>query len=466
MGDNGEADPIGKYLYDGQAHAVDGDRAFFYAVAHQVRGNGDHQVGNLRHDMADTVDMALHQVASEAILQTQRSFEVDDIAGRQRAQVGALQRFLGQIGLPPVFALVHESEAAAIDRYRVAEAGAVQNRRRPESVAKTIVALEAAELFNYAGEHPPILAGVAAAFAVLAVAAWLIRGDVAGAPAWILAVWIAVVSLLTAGMVLARRSIGSLGPWHIADHLEAMGAWRHGALTTVLDPPAAGGPADLARGVARMARWLEDLSRHRVARLKPAAFAEYIALTGRHAAENAAAPPPAAASAVTRLLSRGFLFTVLAVREQAASSPPGIGRHLRRMRHLAHLHGLAPATETVDRAALRRLSLDLSDPDVHRIVQHALRSSVDGLGTGRRPVIDELAVQIASLVAGIALAAMAAYRAGRDRIDAGSLTTGITAAAQLAHADSGALGALLPSLAGGVDALRLLEGWLRPRAAR
>ena len=40
-----------------------------------------------------------------------------------------------------------------------------------------------------------------------------------------------------------------------------------------------------------------------------------------HAAENAAAPPAAAASAVTRLLSRGFLFTVLAVREQAAVVP-------------------------------------------------------------------------------------------------------------------------------------------------
>ena len=96
-----------------------------------------------------------------------------------------------------------------------------------------------------------VLAGVAAAFAVLAVAAWLIRGDVAGAPAWILAAWIAVVSLLTAGMVLARRSIGSLGPWHIADHLEAMGAWRHGALTTVLDPPAAGTSAALHAAAAQ-----------------------------------------------------------------------------------------------------------------------------------------------------------------------------------------------------------------------
>ena len=224
-----------------------------------------------------------------------------------------------------------------------------------------------------------------------------------------------------------------------------------------------GDPPDLARGVERMARWLEDLSRHRVARLEPAAFAEYVALTGRHAAESADAQPPAAASAVTRLLARGFLFTVLAVREQSAAATPGIGRHLRRMRHLAHLHGLAPATETVDRAALRRVTLDMSDPDVRRIVQHALRASVDGLGTGQRPLVDELAVQVATLVAGIALAAMAAHRAGRDRIDAARLTGGITAAARLAHADSGALGALLPSLAGGVDALRLLEGWLAPR---
>ena len=237
------------------------------------------------------------------------------------------------------------------------------------------------------------------------------------------------------------------------------------ALRRMLDPPPAGTPLDLARAVERMARWLEDLSRHRVARLPPAAFAEYVALTGRHAAESAA-PPLAAASAVTRLLSRGFLFTVLAVREQAAASSPGIDRHLRRMRNLAHLHGLAPGSETIDRNVLRRVTLDLSDPGVHRIVKHALCASVDGLGTGRRPLIDELAVQIATLVAGIALAAMTAHRAGGERIDAGALTTGITASTQLAHADSGALGALLPSLAGGVDALRLLEGWLSPRAAR
>jgi hypothetical protein len=102
---------------------------------------------------------------------------------------------------------------------------------------------------------------------------------------------------------------------------------------------------------------------------------------------------------------------------------------------------------------------------VHGIVRHALRSSVDGLGTGRRPVIEDLAVQTATLVAGIALAAMAAHRAGKNTIGAAALTAGITAAAQLGHADSGALGLLLPSLAGGVDVLRLVSAWADPARA-
>ena len=65
------------------------------------------------------------------------------------------------------------------------------------------------------------------------------------------------------------------------------------ALKRMLDAPAGdGGAADLASGTARMARWLEDLTRHRVARLRPAAFAEYVVLTGRHAAEVSARPLP------------------------------------------------------------------------------------------------------------------------------------------------------------------------------
>lgn len=220
------------------------------------------------------------------------------------------------------------------------------------------------------------------------------------------------------------------------------------------------GPLEPAQAVARIARWLEDLTRHRVLRLKPAAFAEYVRLTGAHAAAGAAPAPRGAPSAVTRLLARGFLFTVVAVRDQAASAPGGLSRHLRRLRVLAHLHGLGPATEAVDRAALRTTAVDTSDPEAGRILRHALHAIVDGLGTGQRPLVDEVGVRAATLSAGIALAATAARRAGRDRIDAARLAAGIADAAALGHADTGALAALLPTLAGGIDALRLLEARL------
>ena len=231
-------------------------------------------------------------------------------------------------------------------------------------------------------------------------------------------------------------------------------------LRGILDRAGAGTEAGLAPAVERMARWLEDLSRHRVARLAPSAFAEYVALTGRHAAASETGPLRGRASAVTRMLSRGFLFTVVAVRDQAASASGGAGRQLRRIRQLAHLHGLAPAIGTLDRGARHTVALDMSNDEVRRIVRDRLRSIVDALGTGRRPLVDEIAVECATLAAGIELAAMAARRAGAACIDSATLTTGITAAAQLAHADSGALAALLPTLAGGVDALRLVSAWL------
>lgn len=85
-----------------------------------------------------------------------------------------------------------------------------------------------------------LLAGVAAAVVVVALTAWLVRLELGGAPLWILGAWVAVLCVLVVGLFSARRSIRALGPWHIAQLLEATGAWRRGALTTVLDPTADG----------------------------------------------------------------------------------------------------------------------------------------------------------------------------------------------------------------------------------
>ena len=85
-----------------------------------------------------------------------------------------------------------------------------------------------------------LLAGVAIAVVVMAVAAWLVRAGVGRSPAWIVGAWFAVFVLVAVGLLAARRAIRALGPWHIAEHLETTGAWRRGALTTVLDTPAGG----------------------------------------------------------------------------------------------------------------------------------------------------------------------------------------------------------------------------------
>ena len=85
-----------------------------------------------------------------------------------------------------------------------------------------------------------LLAGVAVAAVMIAVTAWLVRSGVGQSPAWILAAWLAVLIVVAVGLLAARRAIRVLGPWHIAEHLESTGAWRRGALTTVLDSPAGG----------------------------------------------------------------------------------------------------------------------------------------------------------------------------------------------------------------------------------
>jgi len=226
-------------------------------------------------------------------------------------------------------------------------------------------------------------------------------------------------------------------------------------LLRLLETPGEDGSPDLRASVARIADRLEDWTRHRVLKLEPDAFAEYVELTGRHAAGSPRPVPPRAPSRVGRWLSRGFLLAVVAARVQARGPRRGLRFGLRwRLTRLAlHLHGLWPATEGVNLAAAHRARLDLGDPSLHGLVHHYLRSNLETLPTGRRPVVDEIAYAFATLNAGSALAAMRAAAEGRGTITAGALAAGIAEAADLAHAEGGLLGSLVQSLAGGIEAL-------------
>jgi Fe-S-cluster containining protein len=228
-------------------------------------------------------------------------------------------------------------------------------------------------------------------------------------------------------------------------------------LRQMLDRPGAEGRADLRANVGRIAALLDDLTRHRVLKLDPARFDEYVELTGRYAAGSDSPSPQAKPSAVGRVLSRGFLFAVLAAREQLRAPDSGLRLALRArlLRLLAHAHGLGPGVADVDLRTGRLVVRSLDDAAVHGLVQHYLRAAISDLGSGRRPLVDELVMAVALLNAGLAFAAMRAGSAGGTALDAAAVTDGLLETMDLAHAEpEGAYARVLVSLAGGLDALR------------
>jgi Fe-S-cluster containining protein len=234
------------------------------------------------------------------------------------------------------------------------------------------------------------------------------------------------------------------------------------ALRRILDRPGPDGTPDLARNTARMAALLEDLQRHRVVRLKPEALAEYIALVGGHAAVSTKPVAARAPSALGRLLFRGFLFVVMAGREQIEEAgAPGLRLALRwrLARLLAHAHGLGPAVGRADLAAARRAHADLREGGLRDLAYNYLRATLEGLGAGRRSLIEEMAVAVAFLNAGCALAGMRAGAAGKRAPDAGDFAHGLMEAVDLTHtSEGGLLGRMLATLSGGVESLWILAG--------
>jgi hypothetical protein len=235
------------------------------------------------------------------------------------------------------------------------------------------------------------------------------------------------------------------------------GAVLRDVLRQMLDRPGADGRPDLRANVARIAALLDDLTRHRVLKLDSARFDEYVELTGRYAAGSDRPSVPAKPSAIGRLLSRGFLFAVLAAREQLRGPSSGlrIALRARLLRLLVHAHGLGPGVGDVDLRAGRLIAKSLDDPEVHGLVHNYLRAALSDLGSGRRPLVDEMVMTVALLGAALAFGAMRAGASGRTTLDAQAVTEGLLETMDLAHAEpEGAYARVLVSLAGGLDALR------------
>ena len=161
---DGEAGLAG--LDDGEADAVDGDRALVDEVAREVGGQGDLDdvpvlAGRSGDDLADTVDVALDDVAAEPLVDGDGAFEVDPVAGGHAAERGLVERLLHQVGGPAAVAELGDGQAAAVDGDRVAQARALEHGGRgdgePDGVALVGDLGDGAELLDDAGEHQLLL---------------------------------------------------------------------------------------------------------------------------------------------------------------------------------------------------------------------------------------------------------------------------------------------------------------------
>ncbi|HEU4827869.1 MAG TPA: hypothetical protein VFT04_01615 [Gemmatimonadales bacterium] len=81
---------------------------------------------------------------------------------------------------------------------------------------------------------------IGAALLLLGLAAWAVRIGLFAAPWWVFVAWGAAIVAAGVTLYQARRSDGKYSIRGIARWLEERNAWRQGALTALLDPPALG----------------------------------------------------------------------------------------------------------------------------------------------------------------------------------------------------------------------------------
>ena len=227
------------------------------------------------------------------------------------------------------------------------------------------------------------------------------------------------------------------------------------SLLQMLTRADAAGGIDLRTNVVRMAQALEDLARPAVVRLKDDEFAEYVAITTPFAARSDKPVVTRGPSWNGRLMQRGFLFLIAATQlqvEHRRVSGSTMMLRLEAFKLLAHFHGMARGVGAFDLRLLPVRAVDANAPDLQPLVQHYLRSSIQTLGTGARPVLDELAVAVSSLNAACVLARMRASQAG-GTVNRQVFSEALVDAVDVTHADYGSMARFLTMFAGGIEAL-------------
>jgi Fe-S-cluster containining protein len=157
-------------------------------------------------------------------------------------------------------------------------------------------------------------------------------------------------------------------------------------------------PYSLRRNVGRMAALVEDWTRHRVTKLDTQGFEEYVKLTGGYAVTKPVEPKPLR-SRLASFLFRGFFFAAAvpwASRGVVTGAP--LRLRLRLLRLLLHVHGIGASFQGLRFGAGRRQVLDIDSEPFFGPAYQVLRVALENLGTGRRPVVEELSLAVGCLL--------------------------------------------------------------------
>jgi hypothetical protein len=207
----------------------------------------------------------------------------------------------------------------------------------------------------------------------------------------------------------------------------------------------------LRRNLRRIAAVVEDWTRRRVLKLEGEKFEEYVRLTGEFAVAKPKDPEPQS-PAVARFLFRGFFFASMVPWASRGRAASGLGLRLRLFGLLLHVHGLWPAFAGLDFKVARLGSLDIDSEPFFTPAYHVLRAAIENLGSGRRPVVDELSLAVGHL--------LVAEHLFLSRIESEGASPGwiraIMDAHDVAHVDPGSVfGRFLTVLAAPPSALHL-----------
>ncbi len=208
----------------------------------------------------------------------------------------------------------------------------------------------------------------------------------------------------------------------------------------------------LRRNVRRVALLLEDWTRQRVLKLEAEKFGEYVNLTGEFAVTKPV-DPPLVSPRIARFLFRGFFFASLVPwASRGLVSTSGLRKRLRLVRLLMHVHGVGPSFHGLNFSVGRGQRLDIDAEPFFAPAYQVLRAAIENLGSGRRPVVEELSLAIGHLL--VAEILFLSRDAGEPALPA--WVRAIMDAHDVSHADpASTFGRLLVTLAPPPTALHL-----------